>query len=518
VQIQLEVILSTQRAATVNAMKQEMEILIKNTKGNKKKPAICCITDDVEFKYILKSLYSEGFTDLLLCDGTPSTLLEVAPKSVLWENIINLEDFAAEKDSVIVSHLKSNSPSEPSHGQPEHQESEPSSKESMIVPPRDFYYSKSVRISRFSMAAHLNNLIKWREEEIEGAQFVDSPPIEDILRDDDPESQIEVSIDRDKRKQKIIVSGKTDESVKAKVIQVENLLAKLASNRKVLRLHGWKAPHREAMMGSNPLNTISQTYRTTVVFHVTDGHIVAEMMSTTEQGILRMSEYLKALQPVEAKWKFDPQFLIPEPRIRFWNSIRNKYAVMFEKHLIKGVLEVLAWGFGTLLQDSHAELQSAALGRPIPPSTILSAPKADTIIAHAPPESFQIAEYEMQDLEAVYFFKSYEEMFQSYLRQNHHVLVNVGPVSLHNPAHDCLILDIRGCSDDISSAKAYFDRLPHNLNCKQVSVRVVDEQMSREIEDMKVTYHSSHPWWVQKTIGHIYARINPRGHSFIFIE
>jgi hypothetical protein len=56
------------------------------------------------------------------------------------------------------------------------------------------------------------------------------------------------------------------------------------------------------------------------------------------------------------------------------------------------------------------------------------------------------------------------------------------------------------------------------LNCKQVSVRVVDEQMSREIEDMKVTYHSSHPWWVQKTIGHIYARINPRGHSFIFIE
>jgi hypothetical protein len=509
----MEVILSTQRAGTVDAMKGEMEILIKNTKGSKQKPAICCITDDVEFRYILKSLYSEGFTDLLLCDGTPSSLLEVAPKSVLWENIINLEDFANEKDSIVVSHLKSNSPSEPPNAPRKDAKLSDLSK-SEPMPPRDFYYFKSVRISRFSMAAHLNNLIKWKEDELDGAKsLVDSPPIEDILVDNDSESQIEVSIDRDKRKQKIIVSGRTDDSVKAKVSQVEHLLAKLASNRKVLRLHGWKAPHREAMMGSIPLNTMSQSYRTTVVFHVTDGHIVAEMMSTTDHGILRMSEYLKSLQPVESKWKFDHQFLIPEPRIRFWNSIRNKYAVMFEKNVIKGVLEVQAWGFGSLLQDAHTELQSAALGKPLPPTTIVSAPKTE-MISHLPVDSFQVAEYRMQDIEAGYFYKCYEEMFQSYLRHCHHVLVIAAPAS-SQPANDCLILDIRGYSADISSGKSYLDRLGQNLNSKQVSVHVVDEQMYRDIEDIKVSNH--HPKILILT-GRVHARVSPRSNSIIIIE
>jgi hypothetical protein len=460
-------------------MKKELEVMIRNQKGNKKKPGICCITDDVEFRLTLRNLYSEGFTQLL-CYGTPSSLLDVIPNSVMWENILRFEQLSEKGEKVIEPSSKTDLPQSPGSSITS---AGPDKSTGMSGP-----FKKFVRVSRFSMAAHLNNLMKWKEDEANHSHLVDSPLIEDIMRNDDPDCLIEVSIDRDKRKQKIVISGKSEEITKAKVARVESLLAKLSANRKVLRLHGWKSPHREAMMGSNPLSTMSQSFLTTVVFHVTDGHIVAEMMSTNELGIARMSEYLKSLVPMHAHWKFDSRYLVPEPRVRFWNSIRNKYAVMFEKGVTKGFLEVQAWGFGELLQDAQAELQSAALGRPIPPSAIVSA-KPEKSLRPPAIETFQVAEYRLQDSEAAHFYRCYENMFQCYFRSTHGVLVTVAPGSVsHSDSRDeTLVLDIRGYADDISSARSYLDRIHQNLNRREVTIHVVNEEMYREIDDIQVT-------------------------------
>lgn len=234
-------------------MKKELEVRIRSQQENKKKFGICCITDDIEFQLALKSIYSEG-VQLLLCCGTSSPLLDVMPNPVLWGNILQVEKLNEKAENIIDPYSKSELPS-PS-----------SSANSVFAEGKAICeYKKFVRVSRFSMAAHLNNLIKWKEDEANGihSNLVDAPQIEDVLLNDDPHSQIEVVIDRDKRKQKIVISGKSEEITKAKVTQVESLLAKLSANRKVLRLHGWKSPHREAMMGSNPLSTMSQSFRTT---------------------------------------------------------------------------------------------------------------------------------------------------------------------------------------------------------------------------------------------------------------
>ena len=254
VPVQTEVIRSTQRAATVIAMKKELEVRIRSQQGNKKKFGICCITDDIEFQVPLKNIYSEGVAQLLLCCGTSSSLLDVMPNPVLWGNILQIEKLNEKTEKLIDPYSKSELPS-------------PGSSVNSVFPDGKAIgeYKKFVRVSRFSMAAHLNNLIKWKEDEANGipSNLADSSQIEDVLLNDDPQSQIEVVIDRDKRKQKIVISGKSEEITKAKVTRVESLLAKLSANRKVLRLHGWKSPHREAMMGSNPLSTMSQSFRTT---------------------------------------------------------------------------------------------------------------------------------------------------------------------------------------------------------------------------------------------------------------
>jgi hypothetical protein len=462
-------------------MKKELEVMIQSYQGTKKKPGICCITDDIEFKLTLRNLYSEGFTQLL-CYGTPSSLLDAMPNSVLWENIIRFDHLNDRREKMIAPSLKT-----------EYSQNLGSSSNSVSrATGEPALYKKFVRVSRFSMAAHLNNLMKWKEEEANGTHttLVDSPEIEDVLKND-PCTQIEVSIDRDKRKQKIVISGNSEEITKAKAARVERLLATLSANRKVLRLHGWKSHHREAMMGSIPLGNMSQSFRTTVVFHVTDGHIVAEMMSTNETGISRMSEYLKSLPPTNAHWKFDSRYLVPEPRVRFWNSIRNKYAVMFEKSVTKGFLEVQAWGFGELLENAHAELQSASLGRPIPPSAIVSA-KPEKSSRPASNDTFQVAECRLQDPEAVHFYKCYEDMFQCYFRYAHRVMVTAAPSSVSHPdsPDDTLVLDIRGYADDISSARSYLDRMHQNLNRREVTINVVNEDMYREIDEIQVIVRS----------------------------
>jgi len=499
-----EVICMTHRIGTVTAMKKEIDSLIRRSKDKEKKYTICCVTLDIEFKTILNNLSVEGYSDWILCSytGVPSPLVDIAPKSLSWEIHEVYQDILEEDNR----NKKKSNQGKISNDKTEFNHSLTSSRkdlrprdghlESKNIPSKPLssreYFFKSVRVSRFSMAAHLNNLIKWKDED---PTFLSADPLEDVLYDNDAESQIEVSIDRDKRKQKIIVSGESEESVKSKVTLVENLLAQLASNRKVLRMHGWKAPHREAMMGSIPLNNVSQMYRTTVVFHVTDGHIVSEMMSTSEIGILRMSEYLKSLQPLEAKWKFETRYLIPEPRIRFWNSIRNKYAVMFEKSVVKGMLEVQAWGFGSLLQDVFTEVQSAAAGRPIPPTTILSHPAQNT--PAVPDKSngitcdnLQIAEYRFKDSDAAQFYLTYEDMYQRFLAHSFRVSVSIAPISLPREVvmNECLILDIRGRPDDISATTNYLDYLRHDLNCREVLISSADEKTYIEIEELKDNY------------------------------
>lgn len=193
---------------------------------------------------------------------------------------------------------------------------------------------------------------------------------------------------------------------------------------------------------------------------------------------------------MNAHWKFDSRYLVPEPRVRFWNSIRNKYAVMFEKGVTKGLLEVQAWGFGELLQDAHAELQSAAMGRPFPPSAIVSA-KLDKNSRPPPIETFQVAEYRLLDSDAAHFYKCYENMFQSFFRSAHGVMMNITPgsVSHYDLNDETLVLDIRGYADDISSARSYLDRMHQNLNRREVTIYVAHEAIYRELDEIQVTLH-----------------------------
>lgn len=251
-----------------------------------------------------------------------------------------------------------------------------------------FPYSRTIKVSRFSMASHVNNLLKWKEdEEASGMVPEGAEPIDEIFARYAAELsglgsgsssaswggsgslggrvQIEVLIDRERRRQSIEVRGDSEEGVRDKAQQVEHMMALMNASRRVLRMHGWKSQHREALMGSVPLNQMMQRCRATVVFHSTDGYIVSEMMALSDEAIDMMANYLKALEPGEATWSFPHKHLVPEPRVRFWNSIRNRYGVMFEKKQKRDRLEVSAWGFGTLINDAYHDIRAASMGNPV---------------------------------------------------------------------------------------------------------------------------------------------------------
>jgi hypothetical protein len=392
---------------------------------------------------------------------------------------------SSDDSAIVASHVVANRPPSPS---------ESDEGKSVVSPSIDKSYVKTLRVSRFSMASHISNLIAWKDDEAVNGANAGSSAIDDLLLSNTgtAEGQINVSVDKDKRRQRIIISGNSESAVIEKTAFIEGLLGKLSKNRKVVRMLGWKSQHREALMGSIPLNSASQRFRATVVFHITDGHIVSELMSCNEQGITQMSDYLRSLSPREAQWKFDPKHLIPEPRTRFWNSLRNKHGVLFDRNLRKDKLDVLAWGFGSHLDDAYDDVFSASMGKAPVSHPMSAAPMLpQTRNKREIPNTMEIVScsslsqyrstYQFLHMDSWYFYQSYEDMYQRYFLQRYQVRV-----SPQNSMGGGVTLEIRGAPDGVRDVIQALNDLRDCINTHSVHFPSVDEKKYNEIVDLQV--------------------------------
>jgi hypothetical protein len=545
-------------SATSSRLLRELDGLISRHAADAVKPAVCVLTSGALFSTLCETLKRGGFTNALLVINTmerkatsPSSAINL--KHMPWEAVRHLHELSDKERKVVsgfsgdyngIERLRkckvregewvqaagggtddaiSSVSTSSGFGGTRAAVSKPmaaSAPDSSSSLP----YSRSVKVSRFSMAAHVSNLIKWKEEECAagsvppGAQSIDEmfAICEDGVAGGRGESkeglgrvQIEVLIDREKRRQHIEVRGDTEEGVRYKAEQVEQLLSRMNASRRVLRMHGWKSQHREALMGSIPLNLMAQKCRASVVFHSTDGYIVSEMMALSEESIDQMAGYLKNLRPVEASWTFDSRHLVPEPKIRFWNAIRNRFGVMFEKKQRKNKLEVSAWGFGELLDEAYEDVLAASQGNPVSYPTgsnssastaavtfsgggnssrvplLLPAPPASP----APPSSTPAPgifsrRFVFQDPEAAAFFFSFEEMFAQFLKHTFNALVSAAAGESSKGA-----VDLRGRDEQtLLAAETYLASLSSQLNCYELEAlpSSASEQLYGQVIDLQV--------------------------------
>jgi hypothetical protein len=251
-------------------------------------------------------------------------------------------------------------------------------------------------------------------------------------------------------------------------LAVCDVISLLTKNRKVLRMsNAWKLEHREAIMGSVPLQEKIFTFRTAVVFHLAEGSVMAEMLGASGNGIKKMSKFLHSLIPTNTTWVFPAKHLDPSPRPRFWNAVRNKYAARI-LHTVETkrdgsqVMHVEVFGFRGegLLAGAYEALSQAAAGRvqslqlpyqssedeatqqppPVPPHWTgmtggdkKAAGSDETLLKNSPTASsaghngtgpvIAVYKFKAKDRHASHFFSSYEKMFQRFFLRRYNVNV-----------------------------------------------------------------------------------------------
>lgn len=494
-----------------DSIRPEIELMIKKHQHEDLKPVVCLISGDKDFGFTLNTLKSVGFQDVLLIHNSSASksFVNLAPRAVPWSHVrlyhslspaerMQLHSFSGKYECLsnpaAVAFIESSGSDQPNEESAYDQNS----------------LTRVVTISRFSIATHLNSLMQWRNTAIATGTVDMSSIAEDDFISCEPACHVEVVIERERRKQRAVVTGMNADAVARKTAAVSNTVDTLVRNRKVQRMYGWKAQHRLAIMGSALLLKAGHEMLTTVVFHVVDGHIVAEAVSMIPSQVEKMFQFLEALIPEEAEWRFDSKSCkFPDSKnVRFWNSLRHRYAVMFDKVVKDKIVEVKAWGFGSLVEESHQFLISATnpTAPPLTPTQQMQFPEASPFVSnmtktaafsmfdnHSRSEeslsSLTAATFKFREREACHFYQSFEGMFQRYLENNFHV--SVKPIKIPpeegtgSTKNAMIVLELTGAKENIDKALKYLEGVRSRLTCRPVAFARVDGKKYKEINDLK---------------------------------
>lgn len=325
-------------------------------------------------------------------------------------------------------------------------------------------------------------------------------------------------------------------------LAVCDVISLLTKNRKVCHLsENWGAEHREAIMGSLPLQEKICSLHVAVVFHFTDGHVVVEMVSSSNSAMKKMKKFLQSLSPTNVLWEFplkNPG--LSPPRLQFWNELRYNFAVLVSDNIESRqngtkVMKIQAVGFkgdefisgayDILSQVADGREKSINLRRDNDPDENVQRQQRGAI--HGPEEAqkkgvgtsssyassgpspvIAVYKFKAKDRHASHFFSSYEKMFQRFFLKKHNVSITcfcttepsvssttkcTGDVPHGNRPADSksgegglCMLDMRGGSPaGMNAVKHYLSHMMERLAVQQVLFEQVSSQQYERIVQAK---------------------------------
>ena len=499
-------------------MRAEVDKMIKKF-HNIEKPIICLMTGETEFSSTLATLRLQHFRDILVVyTGTPvKAFLSLVAAAVAWSDIKQFHIFSDEQKTRLLrslssaendrsdSHLKENSDESPVTNSFMNIICSASSSPSTLLnssrpssPPIETSttrYRETIDLVKCSIATHFQNLLLWKSD-------APSLPPQILLGENPtggPEDSCIVTIDIDKQDKNfkrftLVVTGPDEHTVKRRLKRLTAMRDLLLSDRRTHKLLRWKAEHREAAMGSAPFLAVQRKLHTTLMLHITDNVVLAEIVSLSRDKHQELMQYIESLEIRQDSWIM-PTNILRDFTDRHWTAVRLTFAVKVEKsskNVQKGV--VRAYGFNPFFEKARQAITSGAKSIVIPPEGSSSddnicleplvesaASSSTTLQLEQKPFTFTFVEREV-----VVFFNCFFNEFKNYFENSFGVQFIKS--TSDNPLDSVVTTLEMTCTNSSSKVAAlnYLSKLA-KISRRQIFIPRVSQEKYKSLLELKVS-------------------------------
>eukprot|EP01041_Mallomonas_annulata_P004123 gene4123-8196_t len=239
--------------------------------------------------------------------------------------------------------------------------------------------------------------------------------------------------------------------------------------------------HREAAMSSAPFIALQYKYKATVIFHITDNIVLAEIVSLTNSSHNELFKILEHLNLREEIWTISNN-IFKEYKDKQWNNLRSKYAVRVDRgnktsHQNKYSIKV--WGFGMLIEQAYHVLNNeiSLLSPSSELDLLITTNISDNIGVNMSNKIMKIFHFSNKDYST--YFHTFREEYKEYIFKTFNVevqsIMEFTPdssastsTSTSTGASTSIYIEVSGCSYAVSSVIQYLDKLQSSLSKRSI--------------------------------------------------
>lgn len=325
---------------------------------------------------------------------------------------------------------------------------------------------RTIELDKLSIALHLKNLIAW--------SACDESTVlhgERAHGDAGDTCVLKVKIDTKIKEYSLQLCG---EGAAKRADRMDHVLEGLRGNRRVFKLVGWKAQHRDSITDSTLLSAEEQRLECTAVFHTPENRVIVECVAMSSKAIREFHAFVNSLTPCEDQWDV-PHCDAKYFKSHEWSQFLSSFALSARVKSSGGFsTKISVWGFGALVEKARQQLLvsfSSADKEPLASKHMSESRRGAMGVAsdHSTTLTFK-------EKEVGFYFLAFETEIESFLLRTYNVVVErveQEPQTSSKKVFPPLRVELFGSVDSTDAAKAYLEGFSRNT-MKKVFFPMVD--------------------------------------------